>query len=611
MPLDFRSVPTSFLMVLLMSSFIFGNNYYIATRAENASDTNSGAVDTPWKTIAKANKTLKAGDTVFIKGGTYSDYISPSNSGSASHPVVYSNTGSESVIVRNAAYAINFSGKSHVIVKGITFRNLDRFVYLRDRSNYNTITQCTFDSARLVDGQVATWAGSVISGNSQYNHIDRCRFSVYGCFDEDDNGCILNIGTESSRTDSTRYNLIENSLFFHAGHHVMGIYGKFNVIRKNYFHNEPWSKGTEASDRGAVLYGDRNLSFSGYKENGGDNLIENNRIGYSADPSDNNGASGMSLGSSRNIVRFNAFFNNISAGLSMSVTSSYLQDIIGNKVYCNTFFNNGHNPYNPNDHMSSGFGFGIYSGSLVIKDNVFKNNLLFRHRIPFGEYNINTSDRKGILTEQVFENNWDGDKRGDPLFVHADTGAGNPMDSTMPDLRLKPGSPCIDSGAALTGITSNDGSGKTFNVDDASYFFDGWGIQSLNGDEIQLFDTPQRARIVSIDYEENRITVDRPVSWKKGQGVCLAYEGSAPDIGSFETIPAVSVTSCGKSHDTRRGALKRSLSGQDAAGSPFTGAIFSIQGRFIGNSPRKLTPNRVFVVRRRDKRVCSKIVSLE
>lgn len=521
----------------------------------NGNDTYSGSSEAQaWKTITKANGALVAGDSAFIKAGTYTTYISPANSGTSAKPIVYMNYGTDTVVISNAAvFGLNLDGKSYIVVQGIFFRNLDRFLYMRNRSSHNTIAWCNFDDAKLTNGQTATWAGSVISGTSQHNWIHHCRFSNYGYYTNDDISCVLDIGSEENKTDSTSYNLIEDCLFFHGGHHVMGVYGKYNVIRRNSFHNEPWSMGTADADRGAVLYGDRNLSFSGYSENGGRTLFEGNRVGFSADPSDNNGASGMSMNSSENIVRLNTYFHNISAGLSMSVTSSYLQDILRNKVYHNTFFNNGHNPYDPTDHMSSGIGFGIYSGPLIIKDNVLKNNVLYKHRVPFGEYNINTTNRLGIIAVQVFAGNWDGDTRGDPLFVNANPVPGDPMDTTMPDLHLKASSPCIDSGSALTTVTSAGGSGTSFIVADAGYFMDGWGIATVSGDVIQLFGTTQRARLTNVNYQTNTLIFDKSLTWTQNQGICLAYEGFAPDIGAFEygagnsVLPNVKHAPSGKS----------------------------------------------------------------
>jgi hypothetical protein len=554
----------------LVVSLSWADNYYIDPN--NGNDGYAGASEAQaWKTIAKANQRLAAGDTVFIKEGIYKASISPKNSGASSQPIVYMNFGSDKVVLSDTVYGIYLDAKSYIVVQGILMKNQDRFVYIRNKSNYNTLAWCTFDSARLTNGQTATWAGSVISGGSQHNWIHHCRFSNYGYYTDDDISCVLDIGSEEDKTDSTCYNLIEASHFFHGGHHVMGVYGKYNVIRNNRFHNEPWSMGTIASDRGAAPYGDRNLSFSGYSENGGRNLFENNRVGFSADPSDNNGASGAALNSSENIVRFNTFFHNISAGLSMSLTSSYLQDIMRNKVYNNSFFNNGHNPYDSIDHMSSGIGFGIYSGSLIIKDNALKNNVLYKHKLTFGEYNINTSDRTGILAIQTFANNWDGDKRGDPKFIDAIPVPGDPMNALEPDLHLTAGSPCIDSGTYLTTIVSTSGSGASLTVADAGYFTDGWGISGVLGDEIQLSGTAQRARITTVNYTTNTLTIDKSLTWTQNQGVCLPYEGAAPDIGAFEYGSGNSVLPSVKSS---RSSLK-----------DFRLCIFyNVQGKRIGNN---------------------------
>ena len=489
--------------------------------------------------LGSANSNAMAGDTVYLRAGRYSDAtVNPVNSGSSDATrITYRNYESEVVTIADAVtydVGLRLDTKSYITVQGINFTGQKRFLYIRYRSNYNIIAYCNFDSALLTGGATATWAGSVIAGSSQHNRIHHCRFSNYGYYNSDDIGCVLDVGSESDSLDTTRYNLIEDCHFFHGGHHVMGVYGKYNVIRNNRFHNEPWSMGTTASDRGAVLYGDRNLSFSGYSRNGGRNLFEGNRVGYSADPSDNNGASGMSMNSSENIVRFNAYFNNISAGLSMSVTGSYLQSIVRNRVYHNTFFNNGHNPYDPTDHMSSGVGFGIYSGALVITGNALKNNILYGHRIPFGEYNINTADRKGLIALQTFENNWDGDTKGDPRFISASLIPGDPMDSVVPDVHLQANSPCIDAGVALTTMTSPGNSGTSLQVADAGYFMDGWGISGVAGDEIQLFGTAQKAIIVSVNYQTNTLTLDRSLTWTQNQGVGLSYKGSAPDIGAYE-----------------------------------------------------------------------------
>lgn len=496
--------------------------YYIDTSHSAASDSNPGSEALPWKTIIKANQTLVAGDTVYIKAGTYTSYIAPIRSGTESSRITYRAFGSDIVAIQNASYGILIEGNSYITVQGVNFYNLDRFVYLANNANHNIIAFCNFDAGRNVG-----WSGSEIVGSSSYNWIHHCRFSKYGYYTDDDIGCILDIGNEESTSDLTGHNLIEDNIMFHGGHHVLGVYGMYNVIRNNYFHNEPWSMGTAASDRGAILYGDRNLSVAGYPENSGRNLFEGNQIGYSSDPPDNIGASGMALLTAYNIVRFNRFYHNDRAGLSLSLTSSYYSDIVYNKVYNNTFFHNGINTEDPNDHMNSGIGFGIYSGTHIIKYNAFKNNLLYRHRVPYGTYDVS-------LADQTFAGNWDGDAQGNPQFVSASEILGDPMDSGLPDLHLQSSSPCKDAGTYLTTITSASASGTGFQVADAGYFLDGWGIPGVDGDEIQIVGTFQKARITHVDYGTNTITVNAALTWTQNQGIALAYVGAAPEVGAHE-----------------------------------------------------------------------------
>ena len=501
-----------------------GMVYYVDTNHPQASDSNPGSESLPWKTITRANA-VNAGDTVYIKAGVYDTTIAPDHSGTATAPITFRNYGTDVVTISNTSYGILLDGKSYIVVQGINFYNLDKFLWIQNNANHNTIAYCNFDQGRVVG-----WSGSKIYRSSQYNWVHHSRFSNYGYYTDDDIGCILDIGNEESTTDLTSYNLIENNVMFHGGHHVLGVYGMYNVIRDNYFQNEPWSLGTPESDRGPVLYGNRNLSFSGYPENSGRNLFAGNRVAYSSDPSDNIGASGMALNTAYNIVRGNYYYHNDRAGVSMSLTSSYYSDIVYNKVYNNTFFHNGINTEDPIDHMNSGIGFGIYSGSHVIQHNTVQNNLLYRHRVPFGSYYVN-------LADQIFAGNWDGDTQGDPKFVNASPVLGDPMDASLPDLRLESDSPCKDAGTYLTTVTSPGGSGSTFQVADAGYFMDGWGIAGVQGDEIQLFGSGQRARITAVDYATNRITVDRILTWTQDQGISLAYEGNAPDAGAYEIVP--------------------------------------------------------------------------
>jgi len=498
-----------------------GAVYYIDTNNPNANDSNLGTEALPWKTIAKANQTLAAGDTVYIRAGNYSNYIAPVNSGTSSNRITYRSFGSDVVTIRDTSAAMTLNGKSYITVQDINFYNCDRFMYLTNGANHNIIAYCHFDQVR----NRSEWAGSAIADNSSYNWVHHCRFSRYGAVvSGDDRGCVLDIGTEDYTPDLTSHNVIEDCELFHGGHHVLGIYGMYNVIRRNYFHNEPWMTGT--GDRGTTTYGNRNVYFAGYEVNSGRNLFEGNQVGYSSDPPDQVGATGMLLATASNIVRSNRFYHNDRAGLSMGLTSTYYSNIIYNKIYNNTFFHNGINT-DP-DHANAGILFAVYSGTRIIAYNAIKNNILYRHPLTYSAYG------SARLADQIFAGNWDGGVQGDPLFVNASLLLPDPMNASLPDFHLNSSSPCREAGTYLTTITSNSGAGMTFTVADAGYFMDGWGIEGVEGDEIQIVGTSQRARIVSVNYTNNVITVDAALTWTQNQGIAMAYVGSAPDIGAHE-----------------------------------------------------------------------------
>jgi hypothetical protein len=491
-------------------------DYYVDQNHPIADDENTGTIDLPWETITKANETLTAGDTVYIKAGTYNSYIAPDNSGTSSNPITYRNYETDTVTISNTTYGIYLDAKSYITVQGIDFYSLDQFLWLQNSANHNIIASCNFDQNRTVG-----WSGSKIYRSSSYNWVHHCQFSKYGQFTSNDIGALLDIGNEESTTDFSNYNLVEDTDFFHGGHHVLGVYGMYNVIRNNYIHNEVWLDG----------YGNRNVYLGGYAVNSGRNLIEGNKIAYSGVPNDNWGSSGMSLTTGYNIVRRNRFYFNDLAGITMSLTSNYYQDIIYNKIYNNTFLRNGWNIAAGPDALTSAIAFAIYSGSHVITDNAIKNNIYHSHYQVYGYYYASSKD-------QTFANNWDGDTQGDPIFADATITPGDPADSTWPDFNLESNSPCIDAGGSLTTITTDSGSGMSFTVDDAGYFMDGWGITGVQGDEIQLLGSSQKARITNIDYSTNTITVDGSLTWTQNQGVSLAYEGAAPDIGAHEVLQA-------------------------------------------------------------------------
>jgi hypothetical protein len=111
------------------------------------------------------------------------------------------------------------------------------------------------------------------------------------------------------------------------------------------------------------------------------------------------------------------------------------------------------------------------------------------------------------------------------------------------------GSPLIDAGMFLTRALTG-GEGRSLQVEDAQWFFDGFGIEGEVGDLIAVGSAGNLARVVRADYEADVLELDRPLQWSEGDPVSLPWAGEAPEVGVFEVgaegiaPPVVVATPC-------------------------------------------------------------------
>ncbi len=189
-------------------------------------------------------------------------------------------------------------------------------------------------------------------------------------------------------------------------------------------------------------------------------------------------------------------------------------DSSGGKVFNNIFYNSGRD------------GAGIYSVD-AYGANGFKadNNLAFRTqgstswRGP-GSVNYGAND---IALQNV-----------NPLFIDANYSDGS-YDFSVRINSEDPTKDAVDAGGFLTKTLSAGTNSRTMVVDDAGFFFDGYGIEGLQADEIQIEGQRSSVQIESINYQTNTITLKIPLTWEANKGVSYKYLGNAPDIGALET----------------------------------------------------------------------------
>jgi hypothetical protein len=102
--------------------------YYVAP---TGSDSNPGTEARPWRTIQKAADTLTAGDTVYIRSGTYRERVIPQYSGSAGSTITYAAypgatvtlDGSGITLPDDLAGLFDVSNKSYLRISGLRVSN--------------------------------------------------------------------------------------------------------------------------------------------------------------------------------------------------------------------------------------------------------------------------------------------------------------------------------------------------------------------------------------------------------------------------------------------------------------------------------------------------------
>jgi len=108
--------------------------FYVDTNHVSANNSNPGTEAAPWKTIQKAADVLKAGDTVLVKAGTYTELTSSSDvtglvpefSGTPGNYITYQAYPGHRVILDQQRGGIGFyiKGKKHIRISGFEITNI-------------------------------------------------------------------------------------------------------------------------------------------------------------------------------------------------------------------------------------------------------------------------------------------------------------------------------------------------------------------------------------------------------------------------------------------------------------------------------------------------------
>jgi len=535
--------------------------YYV--NGDYGDNSNPGTINEPWQTINKANSTLQAGDTVYIRAGTYiDDQVIPSGSGTLYNHITYQNYNNEDVIILDndsgSECPLKINGKSYIRVIGLKFRRPSyRWGWILD-SDHIYIEDCVFDEVRENIASMSYRAYRV-ENSSQIYHKN-CLWTMEN--QTSDNGCDM---VEICELHHAKF---EQCVFGNATHVCLTGSGgdtetAYIVIRDCLFKSE-WHSQLSVGNAGTTT---THWLVEG-------TVIRNSGKSRHLDPSITTRPQVINpaiyCNADKFIIRKNSLYHN-EANLNLR-PQTYENIPMNVWFYNNTVYDATFNPYlretlsrpagtfiyaesgssaNPDfpivhdvfilnnifwkstgDYVNRDFYIANVYGGIAPYDNIIKYNL-FGDPCKTIQGFWSPHYVKTVEWLEDYESQWINDTHilgQDPLFIDPDAGT--------PDFTLQASSPAIDHGTWLTTITSNTANNQTsITLEDAIPFYSGagapWLIEGETGDTIKT-ENGQITTIQSIDYDTNTITVSPAIDIVNGEGVALDYAGSAPDLGAFE-----------------------------------------------------------------------------
>ncbi|NJD78615.1 MAG: DUF1565 domain-containing protein [Candidatus Methanoperedens sp.] len=414
------------LTFILLSIYYFllpapvSSTYYVA---RNGNDNGPGTEAQPWRTITKAANTAVAGNTVYIKTGTYNERLIPANPGSPGNYVTFAAYPGEIVTIDGTGVSVpiynglvHISNKSYIRISNLRIINSQwAGVWVANDSSYITVEKNYIYNTR---------SSGILMGNGHHYTADGNEIEK-GNSDTTGDTSIQEIISIQYNTDTFE---VKNNYVHDGGNPVWGGEG---IVAKDGSSNGLIYNNVVSNVMSTGIY------IDAYSTTVSNISVYSNRL----QNTDNTGigVSGEVGGTAYDIHIYNNIISGAQVGIRIPSyndgTVSYLNNI---QVINNNIYNNGGTAGGggvligqyPNTHING----------LVIRNNIISKNK--NYQIAFNSTDSNTGyniDHNLIDVFKGLSNEIRGKFyiAGDPQFVNPAGG----------DFHLGNSSPAIDTGS--------------------------------------------------------------------------------------------------------------------------------------------------------------------
>lgn len=408
-------------------------NYYVST---TGNDNNTGTtIPQAWLTIQKAANELQAGDTVFIKSGTYPEIVIPANSGTASNFITYTNYPGDTPILDGTSFASTYlqfydrgifdiKDKYYINVNGLTVKN-----------SAGGGIMCRFGSSNIT-----------ISNNT----VKNCKATGIGVgYNRDNYPLATNIIAHNNFIDSCSLQSRESLSFrsvtnFEISNNTVQNTPKEGIDAKSGCSNGHIYKNTVRNAGAVGIYVDAGYPDPLYTSSHSIYVYENTVI---------NSIGSFAVASEEGCLGENIwFYNNIAydtsplSGNGFCVANYGMSGPLKNiYILNNTFYGKGHR--------------GIYINNLNVSNIFIRNNITSQNGIS--QIDVKSTQIDSVFVAYNLINGTNVDDGNYPVF-------GNPnfVNELMGDFHIAANSPAIDKGIGtdaplvdFDGVSRPSGSG--------------------------------------------------------------------------------------------------------------------------------------------------------